>query len=420
MTSVPAEAAGTVPRASSPDSAPGDGATVARFPLLDTLRALGALAVMTTHCAFSAGSYLEWGAFGRALARLDSGVALFFVLSGFLLSRPWFVAAVTAGPPPEARTYYWKRTLRVVPAYVVTALVALLVLSENDGRDLGGWVQTFTLTDIYRDRPPAAGLSQTWSLATEIAFYVALPLLMLLALGRRPRRVLGLRVGLVLALMVVVNLVWLGDVSGRIDEAGRHVNEWLPAYLTWFAAGIGLAWVQVCGARATGLLRRVHDGLRGLAAMPGTCWVAAVGLLLVAGTPVAGPTLLVPATEGEAIAKNLLYVVVATLIVVPGIWSLPSSGYHRVLAHPALRHLGKISYSFFLIHMTVLHLVMTVTGYELFDGHLLQIWLLTLVASWAASELLYRYVEVPALRLRRLVRGPATSSTAAKSATSTR
>ena len=55
------------------------------FPVLDTLRAVGALAVLTTHAAFWSGDYTQHGVWGTLLARLDVGVAIFFVLSGFLL-----------------------------------------------------------------------------------------------------------------------------------------------------------------------------------------------------------------------------------------------------------------------------------------------------------------------------------------------
>ena len=61
------------------------------FPTLNAVRGIGALMVLTTHAAFNTGQILR-GWPGGALARLDFGVPLFFVLSGFLLSRPFFLA----------------------------------------------------------------------------------------------------------------------------------------------------------------------------------------------------------------------------------------------------------------------------------------------------------------------------------------
>lgn len=71
------------------------------FPTLDAVRAAGALMVVLTHCAFNTGQ-INHGWSGAALSRMDFGVALFFVVSGFLLARPWFLAAQRErlGPAP--------------------------------------------------------------------------------------------------------------------------------------------------------------------------------------------------------------------------------------------------------------------------------------------------------------------------------
>ena len=90
------------------------------FPGLDWLRAVGALAVLTTHVAFQTGEYFRHGTLGTLLARLDVGVALFFVLSGFLLSRDWWVRHELGLEPQRTRRYALKRALRILPVYVVT------------------------------------------------------------------------------------------------------------------------------------------------------------------------------------------------------------------------------------------------------------------------------------------------------------
>ena len=63
-----------------------------RFLTLDALRAVGALMVVLTHVGFHTGRYPQ-GWTGAMLAHFDLGVALFFVVSGFLLARPWFAAS---------------------------------------------------------------------------------------------------------------------------------------------------------------------------------------------------------------------------------------------------------------------------------------------------------------------------------------
>jgi peptidoglycan/LPS O-acetylase OafA/YrhL len=366
------------------------------FPMLDTLRAVGALAVLTTHTAFQSGDYLGHGYLGTLLSRLDIGVAIFFVLSGFLLSRAYLARAALRRPPQPLRRYAVKRVLRIYPVYAVAVALALLLIPENDGASAGDWLRSLLLVDTYASTRLPQGLTQMWSLGVEVAFYAALPFLMLVAVGRRgplrPTRVLG-----VLLVLVAVTVAWVLDLGHRLDEQvlGAPLT-WLPAFLTWFVVGIAFALAHV-------LLQqhppppRWAEALRDLGEMPGACWAMAFGLLLVAATPVAGPALLFVSTPSEALTKNLLYALVAGMVVLPGVFAGPGV-FSRVLSWPPLRHLGHISYSVFCLHLPVLHLVMGVTGYPLFGGHGLTIWVLTVLGSLVAAELAYRLVERPAMR----------------------
>jgi peptidoglycan/LPS O-acetylase OafA/YrhL len=136
--------------------------------------------------------------------------------------------------------------------------------------------------------------------------------------------------------------------------------------------------------------------------MPGVCWALVAGLMLAAATPLAGPSLLFVATAGESLTKHLLYALVGGLVVLTGVFAVPGGRYARLMSAPLLRHLGHISFSTFCIHLPVLRCVMAVTGYDLFGGHGLQIWVLTVVLSLLASEALYRLVEKPGMRLKAL------------------
>jgi peptidoglycan/LPS O-acetylase OafA/YrhL len=399
----------------------GQAAVMPRFPMLDTLRAVGAIAVLTTHVAFWGGEYTRWGAFGTVLARLDVGVAIFFVLSGFLLSYPYLARAHRGLPSPSARPYFWKRFLRIYPVYLLTAVIAMVLIDDNRGASPARWLSTLLLGDVYiRPRLPQ-GLTQMWSLAVEVSFYLVLPLLMLVATrGRtlRPRRVCTL-----LLLMTVVAVAWHLVLADRVDErVDGSPLQWLPSYLTWFAVGIGFATARVLHDAGTPP-GRVRRGLATLAELPGTCWAAVAGLMMVSATPIAGPSMFAAPTAAQSLAKNLIYAAVGALVVLPGALGTGQGRYARAFSLAPLRRLGYISYGIFCLHLPVLHLVMWMTGYELFRGHGWQIWLLTLALSVAAAEVVYRLVERPAMRLRRL--GGATeraddSASAPASGTSTR
>lgn len=398
-------------------SGPPDGVEVRpQFPVLDSLRAIGALAVLTTHTAFQSGDYLRHGVFGTVLARLDVGVAIFFVLSGFLLSRPYVVRGALAMKPPRTGRYYLNRLLRIYPVYAVTVIIALLFIPDNEQPGLGQWVTSLLLLDSYTEPQLPHGLTHMWSIAAEVGFYVLLPGLMALAVGRaglRTGRILG-----VLASMTLLSVVWHLYLDEVVDSSVTASSGiWLPAYLTWFAVGIGLAVAHV--RLQAGSTHPILTALPRIGRMPGVCWTAVLGLMLIVATPIAGPTLFQVGTAGESLAKHLVYAAIGGLLVITGVWTSPGR-YARWMSARLSRHLGHISYSVFCIHLSVITLVMWLTGYPLFQGHGLQIWLLTLAITLLASEVLYRLLELPFLRLKSGGRPrPTTTPSTADSASST-
>jgi peptidoglycan/LPS O-acetylase OafA/YrhL len=382
------------PRPASIPAGPATVEVARQFPVLDTLRAVGALAVLTTHTAFQTGEYLGNGVAGTLLARLDIGVAIFFVLSGFLLARPYLARRALDIPAPRLTTYYEKRALRILPVYFVVVVIAYLFVGGNEDAGPRDWLVSFALLDSFVDKKLPYGLTHMWSLAVEVSFYLVLPALAVLVVGRRVR---GRRVVVVLAAMTIISIGWHVVAPHLDSHVAGSPNLWLPAYLTWFAAGIGLALVHVLHQR--GSTSRAVRQVVGLGRQPGVCWALAAGLMLVAATPLAGPTLLEAPTVAESITKHLLYALVGTLLVLSGVFTLPGA-YRSTMTWAPLRHLGHISYSIFCIHLALLAGVFEVTGIEVFTGQGLRVWALTLALSLVAAEVLYRVVELPALRLK--------------------
>lgn len=378
-----------------PRNSPVDVAAV--FPVLDTVRAIGALAVLTTHVAFQTGDYLRHGTWGVFLARLDVGVAVFFVLSAFLLARPHLARAASETPPPDLSTYAAKRVVRIAPAYWVTAVLALTLFPANQDASVRQWMSTLLLLDTYTREKLPHGLTHMWSLGVEVAFYALLPLLMLLALGRS-RTMRARRVLLVMAGMVAVTVWWHLQGSALLDPHVQGATGlWLPAYLSWFAAGIGLALLDVRFRQGT--VTTVERRLVTLGRMPGACWTTVAGLMLLVSTPLAGPVLFVVGTPSETLFKNLAYALVGALVVIPGVFADTRRGFGRLMSARLPRHLGHISYGIFCLHLSLISLVLWSTDYRLFGGDGLQVWALTLAATLVAAELLYWLVERPALRL---------------------
>jgi peptidoglycan/LPS O-acetylase OafA/YrhL len=415
-----ADPATTTPAPVHIGAAPDTSVLAPRFAVLDTLRAVGAVAVLTTHVAFYSGDYARHGTLGSVLARLDVGVAIFFVLSGFLLARPHLARATLGLARPAVGRYYIKRLLRIYPVYAVAVVLAMLLLPGNDG--LGGrdWVVTLGMANTFVDPLPPGGLTQMWSLGVEATFYLVLPLLMVAATNGRQLRVR--RVATVLLAMTAVAVWWHLDGAaraGRLTEAPPL--QWLPAYLIWFAVGIGLALLHVL--HATGRRSRFVVSVLAAGRQPGACWTVAAALLLAAATPAAGPTVLVAASPGESLTKNLLYAGIAGLVVLTGVAAVPGRRFAKILGQPLLRRMGLISYSLFCLHLLILDLLAPALGFELFGGQGLLLWLITMLVSLLAAELAYRFVELPGIALKRHFGRPdglADDTTTATSGTSDR
>jgi peptidoglycan/LPS O-acetylase OafA/YrhL len=371
------------------------------FAHLDAMRGVAAVAVVATHVAFQTGRSLT-GPFAAVLSRLDFGVSLFFLLSGFLLLRPWLTARARGGPGPGTAGFLWRRALRILPAYWVAVAAALVVVRGNDASAVGIWLRQVTFTQIYGAGHLAHGLTQMWSLATEVAFYLVLPLLAPLLVGRgsagwRPARLL-----MRLALLELLTLVWLLVVASAPELQARSAGSWLPGQLGWFALGMALAVVEVhLHERPTGETR-AWRWLGDAGAALGASWLIALGLFALATTPLAGPRGLDVPTGLESIAKHLLYGGAALFLLLPLVLGPRESGVARaVLASPPLRVLGEISYGVFLYHLVVLHLVFRWTGRPVFSGGgFLPVLGLTLAGSVAAAAASYWLLERRALRLK--------------------
>ena len=370
--------------------------TSRRVASLTGIRAVAALLVVLTHAAYTTGKYPQ-GYVGLVYSRMEIGVPIFFVLSGFLLFLPWVRAASAGSPAPSVRRYAWHRVRRIMPAYVVTVVAAYLVYhfrtaGPNPGHTWEGLFRNLTLTQIYTDDYLYSflhqGLTQMWSLAVEVAFYVVLPLLaylLLVVLCRRRWRPRLLLSGLMV--LALVSPAWLALVHS-VDWLPDGARLWLPGYLAWFVGGMALAALQPMGVRAYAWV----------------CVPLAVACYFIASTPIAGEPTTSPAELREALAKTAFYAVIATLVVAPLALGPRRDGggpergwYARLLASRPMVFLGEISYEIFLIHLITMELVMVeIVRYPIYTGSVWWLFVGTMVVTLPLAWLLHRFTRVRA------------------------
>lgn len=366
-----------------------------RFPALDGYRAIAALMVLLTHVASSTGE-VDKGVVGHVLGRFDFGVPLFFLMSGFLLYRPWVRAALEGRPRPGLRRYALRRAARILPLYWVVVVTTLLVLPEIQPVPRDQWWVHLLGLQIYQPQLALEGLGQTWSLCTEISFYVALPLLGLAALGRgghAPDRAYRRQIAL-LVVMVVVATLWNG-ARAATPLLPFQSAFWLPAYLDWFAGGMLLAIVSV--RRLQPDPPRLVRGLAELGSDARLCLVLALASFAVVLTPVGGAYAFGVGTTGpwEVVLKHWLYLVTAFLLLLPGVLD-GGRGWPLLLTRSVPHRLGLISYGIFLWHLLLLRLLMPAMGIPYWSGRTWFVAAVLTVVTVAVATLTYRLVERPA------------------------
>ncbi|MEY2447003.1 MAG: hypothetical protein QOH79_479, partial [Acidimicrobiaceae bacterium] len=108
-----------------------------RFPCFDGLRAIAAGAVVLLHVSLISGFTLrESDTVGPYFARGEAGVYLFFLISGYLLYRPFVAARFDQAPGPGLRSYARRRALRILPAYWVALTVLAVIFDVRERNDI--------------------------------------------------------------------------------------------------------------------------------------------------------------------------------------------------------------------------------------------------------------------------------------------
>ena len=356
-----------------------------RFPELQGQRGLAALVIVVFH-AYQydrsgpdarfplQGSWLHPLLFG-----LDGMVDWFFVLSAFLLTLPYAAALRTGRPLQGARDFLGRRSVRIVPLYLVAVL---LVWASRNGSFPGEWrdlLEHLTFTQVYDAKRIFFTIGPAWSLAVEVQFYVVIALLGVL-LNRLRRSGPGPLVAAATGL-AGVSIGWAVLFADRPHD---DYPFWfgLPAKLAVFA--VGMAAAVLVASRPRTLSRSAAWLLRG----------AGVGGFVVAcyarGTT--GP--------GDY-AFHLACALSFAALVYAGAQGPSSGGWHRISSAGALPWLGMVSYSLYLWHEPLL---LTLADHGLLPDPSAGAFGPTVAILSAASVLVawlsYWVIEYPASHLR--------------------
>jgi peptidoglycan/LPS O-acetylase OafA/YrhL len=293
------------------------------YPLLEGLRALAAFAVFGYHLYLvqtpDAGRQGVWSD-KLASAAGTAGVAVFFVLSGFLLYRP-FSAAIRGGERgPRVAAYFQRRAARILPAYWIAFVVSALFIGL-EGVTWGNAPIYLALLQDYTDATRYQGIAAAWSLSIEATFYILLPIgaVILAALCRVSGR------------LEITGLLAVGMVPVALHYARPGSPETILTHLDWFAFGMILAAVS-CSSRAHWL--DISLQRRGATAL---LWALAAGAYVIA-------------SASELISRELAFGAFAAIVVASAASTHPRRAARMVFGTRALVWVGLISYGVFLWH----------------------------------------------------------------------
>lgn len=343
-------------------------------PGLDTLRGIAVLVVLLGH--------VDYFFFGRGIDYVAGGfigVDLFFVISGFLITRNLLSDFEQHGTI-RLKRFYWHRALRLLPALflLLATLTPILYLQELADKTqlrnallalifyVYNWFIYFTLADI-------PGVGHLWSLSVEEQFYVLWPPLLLLfaPLGSQNRRHW---IYCCLLLVLLVGAVRLG-----LWTQGAN---WLQLYLRTdlrVDALLGGALLAFLGQGSVPISQRTRPSL------PGACAL----LFFLAASFILN-------NEAPYMYQGIFTLLALLCVLLVGMTANGSLGS----GIPGLEWLGRISYGLYLYHLPVVLFFSSATLTSTLPSEWLRVFL-SIIVSIAAAFLSYLLVEQRFLRFKR-------------------
>ena len=359
-------------------------AAPAHLPQIDGLRGLAIIGVLLNHCLAAPWTiYAGWG-----------GVVLFFVLSGYLITRLLLrdrdrAAAEGLGRGAVLATFCWRRGLRIFPIYYLTILFLLHGLGDPSVRTCLKPLLTYTLnitgpsTGVF---PSSA--SHTWSLCVEEQFYLVWPLVVLFC----PRRLLG---------PAIATVVLVGPLS-RLNLAmagAARLKTYMYPQCRCDCLGLGgmLAYVEWrVGTKA--LMRTAFVRGCGLLGIVGA---AAFVYCVAAVKPIVRPELLpAPGYEVASLFINSAFALAFAWLMARALTD-GSGDLVNFLSMKWLRFVGRISYGLYLYH--VVAIAWLIQAPTVGAHFAMRFFWVALPISFAAALVSWYGVERPLLRLKGVV-----------------
>jgi peptidoglycan/LPS O-acetylase OafA/YrhL len=354
-----------------------------RLAGLDHLRALAIILVFLYHYRIFGDAPLvtTLGSFGW------TGVDLFFVLSGYLIGGQ-LLGRLAAGKPISYGEFYFKRFLRIIPAYLVVLILYFTIPAFTERSQLPPLWKFLTFTQNFGlDLSSRAAFSHAWSLCIEEQFYLLLPLFVIILAAFH----LIKKGGWLIHALVLMGLgLRLYDWENYVVSAGDQ--SWIEFYRYIYYPSYNRLDGLLAGLSLAALLHFQPFFWQRLTRYGNILLLAGIGLITAAGFFCAGFVTFNTALLGFPLI-SLAYGIMVLAALSPSCILFRYSSW-------ATRWIATLSYSIYLTHKQMIHLTHTFLSSHGIDNDSYTSFWISALAALIGGLILHFSVERPFLRLR--------------------
>jgi peptidoglycan/LPS O-acetylase OafA/YrhL len=353
------------------------------YDFIDGLRGIAILMVIVGHHFYinpKSGTLTH--IIGSIIGTGGYGVTLFYTLSGFLISWPFWKRKTTGSKEVTPSGYFQRRFWKIYPPLALSVLILIpfyaIMMDDWSYLSIGskwltGWAFLFPVSGKFNP--------VMWTLAIEVQFYLTLPLLFLCFKRVPPRISLFVITLLFLAVPVVVR-----GVTKKAATFHPDINTYYPSALDAFCLGILIA-----GLENMGFVKKtwVRGGVVGVVLWPLTLLVAAWLSLYPGEKTFIG---------NEILQGSLKFSAGCLLLFV----AQPQHSIAKLLCAPWLRWCGIISYEWYLFHQPFALWARMHFGPAMGDPYKYALIVgIPLLSTCILSAMVYRCFSLPILRYGR-------------------
>lgn len=332
------------------------------FQALDGLRGIAALLVLLEH------TIPEFLGAGRA------GVWLFFVLSGFLLSKPFVTTPDIVLNPQKLSLYMQRRVKRIVPMFYFTITIIFLLRGHID--------------KALRHYLFVQGDGHFWTILHEIYFYILLPIIALACyLICRGKPLLSI------IFLITLSLLWSNFANGDIVSIYGLSSHQVP-YFDIFIIGMVGGYFYFGLFKQSKRLQEIAEKMKIL--------LSGAGLISLFAFIFFASQFTVLKESFEVWIYPYLSGLICLLLILLSTSINDKSIYNRFLSLSGLRLIGIAGYSFYLLHPYAIGVTKTAISHLLaIPVHAIPVSMTvtgSLVLALLFSSFTYSYIERPFLK----------------------